>query len=288
MYTYELNTLISVCGVLIFLICSCTQQLPEFEELPEVSELPDPFMLLDGTPVDSMREWNELRKPELKKLFQHYIYGYLPPAPEMNFELIHQDSTLFDSQATYKEIRIDLILTETVTHHLNLALFIPNYRKQPAPVFVALNKCGNHTLTEFAGISISERKWLHARCNKNQSERGSKRASWALENTIKRGYALATVAVGDIDPDQDDSKDGIREKYNHTDSDSLTKWGTIAAWAWGIHRIIDYLQTDSDIDTGRICVTGWSRRGKQHYSPLLWMNGSIWSYPINPVPAAWP
>jgi len=253
---------IAVLCFMILSLVSCNNQLPDFEDLPENKELPDPFIFFDGKRVDSPEDWNELRRPELKRLFQHYVYGYLPPAPKMKFELIRQDSTMFMGQATYKEIKINLILSDTVKHSLNLALFLPNHRKQPAPVFVALNKCGNHTLTDFAGISISEKKWLHARCKKDQWERGSKTDSWAIENTIKQGYALATVAVGDIDPDQNDSEGGIREKYYHAVCDSLTKWGTIAAWAWGIHRVVDYLQTDSDIDTKRICVTGWSRRGK--------------------------
>jgi hypothetical protein len=247
---------------LILFICSCTERLPEFEDLAEINNLPEPFIMLDGSSINSLQEWKKLRKPELKKLFQHYVYGYLPPAPKMNFKLISQDSMVFEGQATYKEVRIDLILPDAEIHSLKLALFIPNHRKQPAPVFVALNKCGNHALTDFVGVSIPDQKWLHARCKKEDWERGSKTHIWALENTIKRGYALATVAVGDIEPDQENSLEGIRAKYYNSPGDSLTKWGTIAAWAWGIHRVVDYLQTDTDIDTNRICATGWSRRGK--------------------------
>ena len=39
-------------------------------------------------------------------------------------------------------------------------------------------------------------------------------------------------------------------------------WGGLAAWAYGIHRAVDYLVTDPDIDTERIAVMGHSRNGK--------------------------
>jgi hypothetical protein len=39
-------------------------------------------------------------------------------------------------------------------------------------------------------------------------------------------------------------------------------WGILAAWAWGVSRIADYLETDSAIDKARLIVTGASRNGK--------------------------
>ena len=41
-----------------------------------------------------------------------------------------------------------------------------------------------------------------------------------------------------------------------------TNRGTIAAWAWGFQRCVDYLMTDRDIDTNRIAIVGHSRNGK--------------------------
>jgi len=36
----------------------------------------------------------------------------------------------------------------------------------------------------------------------------------------------------------------------------------LAAWAWGYHRVIDYLLTQPYVDPGKIVVTGHSRGGK--------------------------
>jgi hypothetical protein len=36
----------------------------------------------------------------------------------------------------------------------------------------------------------------------------------------------------------------------------------LAAWSWGISRLLDYFETDLDVDATRICVQGHSRFGK--------------------------
>ena len=186
-----------ISAMLILLLFSCQRQLPEFEDLPEQTNLPDPFTMLDGTPVESKEDWVNKRRPELKELFQHYVYGYLPPVPAMNFIIKKQDEGLFDGKATYKEVEIDLILPGGNIHRINLALFVPNKRSGPAPVFMAVNKCGNHQLVDYEGITIIEREWLHGGCKDDFHQRGIRAQVWALENTINRGYALASFAVAD-------------------------------------------------------------------------------------------
>ena len=41
-----------------------------------------------------------------------------------------------------------------------------------------------------------------------------------------------------------------------------TNRGSIAAWAWGYSRCVDYLVTDRDLDAKRIAAVGHSRNGK--------------------------
>src|SRR5207237_1507813 len=39
-------------------------------------------------------------------------------------------------------------------------------------------------------------------------------------------------------------------------------WGILAGWAWGVSRIVDYLETDPSFDKTRLIVSGVSRTGK--------------------------
>src|SRR5712675_494652 len=73
----------------------------------------------------------------------------------------------------------------------------------------------------------------------------------------------AAVYCGDVDPDRADKREGVQPHLAKAGTKpGPHDWGTIAAWAWGIQRVIDYLVTDADIDAARIIVVGHSRLGK--------------------------
>ena len=57
--------------------------LPEISQLPSQTGSPNPLVMLDGTPVTTKKMWVDKRRPELKELFQHYMYGTMPPPPKM-------------------------------------------------------------------------------------------------------------------------------------------------------------------------------------------------------------
>lgn len=72
----------------------------------------------------------------------------------------------------------------------------------------------------------------------------------------KRGYILAEFSRVEIAPDSAE-RGGVYAAYPDYDG------GRLAAWAWGFHRVVDYLLTKKElIDPKRIAVTGHSRGGK--------------------------
>jgi len=236
--------------------------LPEPDKLPVQADMPDPLLMLGGQKVSSKEEWFAKRRPELENLFQHYMYGHFPAKVPVKAKVERVDKEALGGKATLKEITLTLTKGKK-SHSMSLLLIVPNKRKGPAPVFVGLNFRGNHTVLKDPKIALPT-SWVPkdplSKDNKATDKgRGAQVDVWNVEDIIDRGYALATVYCGDIDPDRGDVREGVQPVI---DPKGEHDWGSIAAWAWGIMRVIDYLETDADIDAGRIVVVGHSRLGK--------------------------
>lgn len=244
------------------------QTFPAAEALTPQPEFPDPLRLLNGDRVNRPEQWQQARRPELKALFQHYMYGNFPPAPKnIEARLEREDRQYFGGKATKKELT--LRFGPPATPSIHLLLVVPNKRTGPAPVFVGLNFCGNHTLVDDPTIPVPELFTVKScpGCVDNKptaAGRGMQKDVWALEQSIDRGYAVATCCCADIDPDRNDFTDGVHPHFMPAGKTERGPhdWGTIAAWAWGLSRCVDYLATDRDIDKRRIAAVGHSRLGK--------------------------
>ncbi|MBI3118793.1 MAG: acetylxylan esterase, partial [Candidatus Hydrogenedentes bacterium] len=214
-------------------------EFPPVAELPERVAPPDPLVMLDGSRVDSVEMWESKRRPELKALFQHYVYGYSPPPTPIAAVIEQEDSDLFGGKATLRQVVISFPALPENAPRIHLALFLPN-SKTPAPVFLALNKCGNYTVTDDPRVRFDSDAVRHSECPPADS-RGSEKDFWCIEYLIGRGYAFATFHESNMDPDINDFTDGIHPFFKDLPGPAEAHWGTIAAWAWGLQRCVDYL-----------------------------------------------
>ncbi len=247
-------------------------EFPALESLPSRPELPDPLQMLDGTKITTAADWNAKRKPELKALFQHYMYGYLPPKPGLWSveDVLFSDNTFLDGKATLSESRIKFF-EPNLKHRLYVLLVVPNKRAGPVPVFVGMNFCGNQALAKHAKIHLPE-SWVYKSCAGSVNERateagrGTQAEAWNLDLIIERGYGLACFYSGDLDPDTADFSDGIEPEFYKPGQTmpGPTDPGAIATWAWGYHRVVDFLveKHAQTIDVKRIAAVGHSRNGK--------------------------
>lgn len=250
---------------------------PNYDE----SKIPDyklPALLTskDGSKINTAAQWEKSRRKEIVSDFEEYMYGKIPKGKvKVKTELV-KEMDAFDGKATMKEVK----MTFTKNKHsisMDILIYLPKSQNK-APLFVGLNFYGNHTIINDPNISLTS-SWV--RNNKDfgitenkatEASRGVRHTRWAVEKIIERGYGLATIYYGDIDPDINDLSDGIHSLFYKSGQTHPAKneWGSTAGWSWGLSRAMDYFEEDDDIDESKIALMGHSRLGKTS----LWAGAS--------------
>ena len=251
-----------------------SQSLPEGTHVDESKvpqyTLPDPLVMAAGTPVDSPEAWREARRPEILELFREHVYGRAPTRPAtVRAEVRETTSDVLGGLAERRQVRIWLG-PEAEGPAMDLLIYAPR-ASGPVPAFLALNFNGNHTVHEDPAIFLPE-SWVPndeadgvTDNRASERSRGAQQSRWAIEAILKRGYAVATVYYGDIDPDFDDGfRNGVHGLFRDAAQDTWEPdaWGSVAGWAWGLSRVLDYLETGGPIDASRVALMGHSRLGK--------------------------
>lgn len=232
-------------------------------EVPKY-ELPDPLVMADGTRVANAAQWRA-RRAELLALCQSEMYGQSPGPPErLSFKQVDNDAEALGGKAIRRQVIAFLGGEDGPQMHI--VIYAPK-SSSPVPAFVGVNFRGNHGINDDPQIRVSS-NFIAAQPEDKRDEasvaatRGAASSRWPLETIVSRGYAVATVYCGDIDPDYyDEFKNGIHAMYPELQNRG-DNFSTIGAWAWGLSRVMDYFETDPQIDQKRVAVFGHSRMGK--------------------------
>ena len=239
---------------------------PAPSALPLVPTLPDPLVARDGTVIKTREQWEAVRRPELRELFQHYMYGRQPAKPpRVDVKLLIEDKNALTGAATLREFDVDLGLKKPA----RLLVVTPNAKSLPVPCFLGLNFRGNHQALAHPGIALPQ-SWV--RPNKNgtggraarEQDRGKETDLWNIATSIQRGYAVATFFQSDVVPDDATGAEPILRRLSGTPAMERgpADTATIMAWAWGFSRMLDALETLPQIDARRVATVGHSRNGK--------------------------
>ncbi len=237
------------------------------EKIPDY-ELPDPLVTESGQPVADAESWEKVRRPELMQQFQEQVYGRAPEPCEISSKLISAKEDALGGKAVRREVDV-FFSPDQSGPAMRLLIYTPA-GSVDAPAFLGLNFNGNHSIDADPSISLNanwmrDRKGTTENHRATEASRGSASSRWPIETIIDRGYGLVTIYYGDIDPDFDDGfKNGIHA-WLGSEADSIPageKWGSIAGWAYGLSRALDYLEQDDQVDASRVAVIGHSRLGK--------------------------
>ena len=232
-------------------------------------KLPDVLTRFNGGKVKSAKVWYKKQRPEILKKFTEEVYGKVPGKLEISDVKVWETSNdAINGLAIRKQLSLFFKKNDR-SLEVNVLMYLPKSQRK-APVFLAYNFSGNHTVYNDPNIRLTE-SWVNDNpsvgiINNRVTEqsRGSDSESWQVENIIKAGYGLVTLYYGDIDPDRNDFSDGIEPFFyqpNQTHP-KYDEWGSIAAWAWGLSRVMDYLEKDEQVDSQKVAVLGHSRLGK--------------------------
>ena len=233
--------------------------------------LPDPLVLANGQKVATPEQWRAERRPELLRLFEEQVYGRAPGRPaDLWFKVWDEDRMALEGKAIRKQVTI-YFSKDAQGPRMDLLMYLPASATKPVPVFLGLNFVGNHGTTADPAVAITaswmrdDEKWGIRDHRATEASRGRDRDSWPVAEILARGYGVATIYYGDIDPDFDDGfQNGVHALYNQPGQAKRNNasWGSIATWAWGLSRAMDYLATDADVDGRHVAVVGHSRLGK--------------------------
>jgi len=230
-----------------------------FASAQDTLNIPSVLRCSNGQEIKSINDWQKQRK-EILTIFEREMYGISPSLPKgVKYSVLHEDKNAFGGKATRKIVNLYL---KKLQNPIQLLIYYPN-KEGKFPAFLGYNFFGNYTVTNDIEVPMTT-LWVPNREKVTDNKatemmRGIRTDRWPIEMIVDAGFALVTLYSGDVDPDYDDGfMNGVhglfpREKYS---------WGTIAAWAWGLSYVMNYLEKDNRIDAGKVAVIGHSRLGK--------------------------
>ncbi|PHN05918.1 pectate lyase [Flavilitoribacter nigricans] len=224
--------------------------------------LPDPLRMEDGRPVQDRTDWEQSRRPELLALFETHQHGKTPDTPvRVVPEVIEKDVPGMGGLSRRTQVRIGFPDHPEVSP-IRLLINVPAEAKGPVPILLHISFTPNVLLFDEPGIDEGM-AW-----SGRMQMRIPDRDALLLKDIhpelfLKKGYGLATVYYGDIEPDFDHGGQyGIRALFPSDGKRKPDEWGSIGAWSWGLSRIMDYLETDPAMDSRKVALSGVSRLGK--------------------------
>ena len=229
------------------------------EEKVGAYTLPDPLVMAGGKRVASAEAWFKERRPEIVKFYETEIYGRVPAnAPKVTWLVSETDASARDGAAIMKKV-VGQMGDKPDGPRMNLTLYLPAKSSAPVPVLLNIT----------FGFPPGGRPGT-AKSDANSAKPKAKAPSFdSIGEVLSRGWGYASLTYSDIQPDQPgrwaEGVIGLTLKEGQTQP-AADEWGTISAWAWGISRAIDYLETDKAVNAKQVVISGTSRLGKT----VLW------------------
>lgn len=235
---------------------------PEVKDLPVRPEMPDVLRMQDGTRVTNITQW-PARREEMKATLEHYELGHAPPPPG---NVTGQDvwsQTVLDGAANFRLVHLKFGPEEKLG--FDIAIFTPT-NAGPLPTIInpsffmtpGVNFTSGMTTptpavsTNAAGTNFPARPRFNFTTPVDPA-----RAARGFSNQLNRGYAIVTYRYTQCGEDNPSFRtNSFYPAYPGYD------WGVLYGWAWGLSRVVDYVETQPFADKAKLIALGHSRLGK--------------------------
>jgi hypothetical protein len=232
---------------------------PAVADLLVQSNMPNPLLTDDGKTITTPEQWQQQRAA-MKRLIEHYAIGHAPrpPGNVTGHEL--QSKTLAGG-VTYRRVHLTFGPGEKLG--FDISIFLPAATdgfQAPFPTIVQ---------PSFSAISDNPlplmTNGIAAGTNAAPAKKppgyhvliAPETAGEQYAQALKRGYAVVTFFYQDCGEDgRNFRQTGFFPAYPEDN------WADLAAWAWGMSRCVDYLETQSFADKTKLIAVGHSRLGK--------------------------
>ncbi len=254
--------------------------------------LPDVLTLSNGQPVKDAAAWINQRRPEIVKFYETQVYGRIPAtAPKVIWEVASVDRAALGGIAIMKQLVGHMGGPDGPA--INVTLYTPAHATKPVPVLVGIqfgarpagpargaanNPTPAGTAAAVAAATPTPNTGADQAAPSVKAAPGARGTGGGpvgppIARLIEAGFGYATLSKGDIETDIEgptlNPNVNIARKLALTPGQTAPaadEWGAIAAWAWGLSRVVDYFETDHEVDAKRVAITGGSRLGKT----VLW------------------
>jgi len=253
--------------------------------------IPDPLVLNNGERVTTPEMWWKTRRPELIEMFSKYVYGRVPAnVPKISWTVQTVDHEMIGfTPVIAKDVigEVDNSAYPAISVKIHMMVVTPANAKGPVPLLVMfgratfpnpneprgeemdrINKAWKALLVEqdpsLKEVFAKHPAWNPARETPFQppqlNEDGDLPNTWQL---VGAGWGFALLDPASIQADDGAGiTRGIVGLVNKGQPRKPEDWGALRAWAWGAGRGLDYLETDTAIDSKHVGIEGVSRYGK--------------------------
>ena len=234
--------------------------------------LPD---LLGG--ARSAADWTSQRRPAIVAQFAEHVYGRIPAGRvEMRSSVTASGETP-DGMGTWRQVRLDFGAASGAIPPLHVLLLLPKGKPSSArvPVFVTLSFTPTHTLLPDKTIPLSTR-WTRGGKPSTDADRGTAESRWPWPLILGNGFGVAVAYSGDLFEDRNEGLansiiPGVEKQIGGGAAPRTeASWNAMGAWAWGLSRMVDFLEKEPAVDARHTVLVGHSRLGKA----ALWAGAS--------------